>query len=130
MSDYHEPQEELSDAVRDQHRALSSLKEEIEAVDWYTQRAERCSDPQLKRVIEHNRDEEIEHACMTLEWLRRSVPAWDDALKTYLFQTGDIVALEHAAEGPGQPENPEPGKGLGVGSLRDGSAPSGKKTDS
>jgi ferritin-like protein len=123
MTDYHEPQDELSEAVRDLHRALSSLKEEIEAVDWYTQRAHRCGDPQLKRVIEHNRDEEIEHACMTLEWLRRTVPAWDAALRTYLFQTGDIVEAEEAAKQGGTgdvrvSESSEPEKGLGVGSLK------------
>jgi uncharacterized protein len=126
MSDYHEPQEELSEFVRDLHRALSSLKEEIEAVDWYTQRAARCSDPELKRVIEHNRDEEIEHACMTLEWLRRNTPAWDEALKTYLFKSGDIVALEEAETG--SDPNSDGGRGLGVGSLREGTAPKERKS--
>lgn len=130
MSDYHEPQEELDDLVRDLHRALSSLKEEIEAVDWYTQRAFRCADPVLRRVIEHNRDEEIEHAVMTLEWLRRTVPAWDEMLRTYLFTSGDIVGVEKAAEAAGgagklpgtgaRGDAPQqPGRGLGVGSLRE-----------
>lgn len=129
MSDYHEPQEELDDQVRDMHRALSSLKEEIEAVDWYTQRAFRCADPVLRRVIEHNRDEEIEHAVMTLEWLRRTVPVWDDMLRTYLFSSGDIVGVEKAAEGGGgagklpggspRADAPQPGHGLGIGSLRE-----------
>jgi uncharacterized protein len=126
MSDYHEPQDELDARVRDLHRALSSLKEEIEAVDWYTQRAAVCSDAELRRVIEHNRDEEIEHACMTLEWLRRTMPEWDDALRTYLFKTGDIVELEKVAEGKDggdandSSSNPDDthGSGLGVGSLK------------
>lgn len=127
MSEYHEPQEELDDRVRDLHRALSSLREEIEAVDWYTQRAARAADDQLRRVIEHNRDEEIEHACMTLEWLRRVVPAWDEALRTYLFKTGDIVGIEKVAEGKEAAETGAiaeagagpggTGRGLGVGSL-------------
>lgn len=127
MSDYHEPQEELDDRVRDLHRALSSLKEEIEAVDWYEQRAARCSSPELKRVIEHNRDEEIEHACMVLEWLRRNEAKWDEALRTYLFKSADIVEIEHEAEKEGALGGSAEGSstnssrsGLGVGSLRDG----------
>lgn len=123
MSQYHEPPEELEAGVRDQVRALTSLREEIEAVDWYTQRAVRCADQVLRRVLEHNRDEEIEHACMTLEWLRRTVPAWDEALRTYLFKSGDIVDIEKAAEGGEAKEtrsSPDtPASGLGVGSLRD-----------
>ena len=67
---YHEPVEELSDEVRDMHRAIVSLMEELEAVDWYNQRAAACKDPVLKKILEHNRDEEKEHAAMTLEWLR------------------------------------------------------------
>lgn len=133
MSEYHEPQQELDDRVRDLHRALSSLREEIEAIDWYTQRAARCADDQLRRVIEHNRDEEIEHACMALEWLRRTMPEWDEALRTYLFQEGDIVELEKIAEaresaaalGGGATTQsgargapPSGAGGLGIGSLR------------
>ena len=127
MTQYHEPPEELDDGVRDRVRALTSLREEIEAVDWYTQRASRCTDPVLRRVIEHNRNEEIEHACMTLEWLRRKTPAWDEALRTYLFKSGDIVELEKAAESDEAEAAPSPpvlradpaATGLGVGSLRD-----------
>jgi uncharacterized protein len=115
MTEYHEPQEELDDRVRDLHRALSSLKEEVEAVDWYNQRAARAVDADLRRVIEHNRDEEIEHACMTLEWLRRTMPEWDAALRTYLFVSGDIVAAEAS---PSAKPAPGTGRGLGVGSLR------------
>lgn len=94
MSDYHEPPEELSDEIRDAHRALTSLKEEIEAVDWYIQRAARARDDDLRRVIEHNRDEEIEHACLTLEWLRRHRPEWSEAMNTFLFKEGDLLSLE------------------------------------
>jgi len=77
------------------HRALISLKEEIEAVDWYHQRIELCSDPELKRVLQHNRDEEIEHACMTLEWLRRKMPGWETRLRDQLFKASANIE-EHA----------------------------------
>jgi ferritin-like protein len=114
MSDYHEPFEALSPEVRDIHRALNSLKEEIEAVDWYHQRVALCQDPSLRDVLAHNRDEEIEHASMALEWLRRHMPGWDDQLRTHLFKEGPI---EDAPDEEAQPG----GKGaadLGVGSLR------------
>ncbi|MFO7933972.1 MAG: ferritin-like domain-containing protein [Bacteroidales bacterium] len=94
MSDYHEPAEELSAISRDMTRALNSLKEEIEAIDWYQQRVATCSDAQLKKILEHNRDEEIEHACMALEWLRRNMNGWDDHLQQYLFTTRDITKIE------------------------------------
>lgn len=94
MSDYHEPAEELSAISRDMTRALNSLKEEIEAIDWYQQRVATCSDAQLKKILEHNRDEEIEHACMALEWLRRNMSGWDEKLKQYLFTTRDITKIE------------------------------------
>lgn len=86
MSDYHEPFEALSPEVRDAHRALTSLKEEIEAVDWYHQRVAICQDPSLRDILAHNRDEEIEHACMALEWLRRHMPGWDEELREQLFK--------------------------------------------
>jgi len=79
-----------------------SLIEELEAVDWYTQRAEACQDPQLQAVIKHNRDEEIEHASMTLEWIRRNFPKFNDSLKLYLFTSGDITAIEKEAEDEGK----------------------------
>ena len=71
---YHEPIDEISDATRDMHRAITSLMEEFEAVDWYNQRANACTDPDLKAILEHNRDEEKEHAAMVLEWIRRRDP--------------------------------------------------------
>src|SRR5688572_8459222 len=98
MTEYHEPWEALSPKVRDFHRALTSLKEEIEAVDWYNQRAELCTDAQLKQVLAHNRDEEIEHACMALEWLRRNMPGWDERLRTYLFTEAPITEVEEVSE--------------------------------
>lgn len=91
---YHEPVDQLSEKDRNFIRALNSLKEEIEAIDWYHQRVAASRDEQLAKVMAHNRDEEIEHARMTLEWLRRNMPGWDKELKTYLFSEGDITALE------------------------------------
>ena len=82
---YHEPIEELSDEVRDMHRAIVSLMEELEAVDWYNQRAAACKDPGLKKILEHNRDEEKEHAAMVLEWIRRNDKRFSKELKEYLF---------------------------------------------
>jgi ferritin-like protein len=88
---YHEPIEELSDATRDMHRAITSLMEELEAVDWYHQRADACRDPELKAILEHNRDEEKEHASMLLEWIRRCDPTFSKELKDYLFTTDPIA---------------------------------------
>jgi ferritin-like protein len=82
---YHEPIEELSAATRDMHRAIVSLMEELEAVDWYNQRAEVCKDKELKAILEHNRDEEKEHASMILEWIRRKDQSFSKELKDYLF---------------------------------------------
>jgi ferritin-like protein len=114
MSDYHEPAEALPPEARDIHRALTSLKEEVEAVDWYHQRVVLCHDSLLQGVLAHNRDEEIEHACMTLEWLRRKMPGWDEQLRTYLFKEGPIEdEASDGAEPAGRRAND-----LGVGSLR------------
>lgn len=88
---YHEPIDELSDETRDTHRALVSLMEELEAVDWYNQRADVCKDRQLKAIIEHNRDEEKEHASMLLEWIRRRDVKFSKELKDYLFTKKPIA---------------------------------------
>jgi len=95
----HEPLESLSSDTLDIHRAISSLMEEFEAVDWYQQRADACNDLQLKKVLEHNRDEEIEHAAMVLEWLRRKMPRLDKELREYLFKDGSITGHEAEAMG-------------------------------
>lgn len=87
---YHEPIEELSDETRDMHRAIVSLMEELEAVDWYQQRVDACKDEDLKRILAHNRDEEKEHAAMVLEWIRRRDPRFDSELREYLFTDTDI----------------------------------------
>lgn len=92
MSQYHEAN--LSAKVKDQTRALNSLKEEVEAIDWYNQRADVCNDPELKAILEHNRDEETEHAVMLFEWLRRNMPAFEKESADYLFTEGSLLDLE------------------------------------
>jgi len=94
MTQYQEPVEELSSQDRNYVRALNSLVEEIDAVNWYQQRVAACGDEQLRSILAHNRNEEIEHAVMTLEWLRRNMPGWDEELRKYLFSEGGITALE------------------------------------
>lgn len=91
---YHEPIEELSADTRDMHRAIVSLMEELEAVDWYNQRAEACKDRELKAILEHNRDEEKEHASMLVEWIRRKDPWFSKELKSYLFSKKSIAHTE------------------------------------
>jgi ferritin-like protein len=82
---YHEPVSELTNETRDMHRAIVSLMEELEAVDWYNQRVDACKDADLKAILAHNRDEEKEHAAMVLEWIRRKDPTFSKELKDYLF---------------------------------------------
>jgi hypothetical protein len=82
---YHEPISELGDETRDMHRAIVSLMEELEAVDWYNQRVDACKDPELRAILKHNRDEEKEHASMVLEWIRRRDPVFDEHLGEFLF---------------------------------------------
>lgn len=90
---YHEALEDLSAETRDMHRAIVSLMEELEAVDWYNQRVDACKDEELKAILAHNRDEEKEHAAMVLEWIRRRDPKFDHELKDYLF-TDKTIAHE------------------------------------
>ena len=92
---YHEPVEKLTAETMDMHRAIVSLMEELEAVDWYNQRVDACTDAELKRILAHNRDEEKEHAAMVLEWIRRHDPAFDHELKDTLFGDGPIAG-QHA----------------------------------
>jgi hypothetical protein len=88
---YHEPIAEMTDATRDMHRALVSLMEELEAVDWYHQRVDAARDPELKAILAHNRDEEKEHAAMLLEWIRRTDLTFSKELKDYLFTDKPIA---------------------------------------
>lgn len=118
--DLHERREDLSPATIDRHRATVSLLEELEAVDWYDQRAEAAGDAELKEILLHNRDEEMEHAAMVLEWLRRRNPVVDEQLRTYLFTSGPILGVEQgAADGGEEGGESQPKDGsLGIGSLR------------
>ena len=88
---FHEQITDLSDDTRDMHRAIQSLMEELEAVDWYNQRVDACKDPELKAILAHNRDEEKEHAAMTLEWIRRNDPSFEKELRDYLFTDKTIA---------------------------------------
>jgi len=119
---YHEPIELLSEETKNTHRAIVSLKEELEAIDWYQQRAEACSNEELRAVLIHNKNEEVEHAMMTLEWLRRNVPIFDEHIDTYLKTSGPILEVEQqAAHGGGSPASggsSTPSPSLGIGSLR------------
>jgi ferritin-like protein len=88
---FHEAADELSDETKDMHRAIVSLMEELEAVDWYNQRVDACKDENLKAILAHNRDEEKEHAAMVLEWIRRCDPTFSKELKDYLFTENPIA---------------------------------------
>jgi len=88
---YHEPIDDLSDDTRDMHRAITSLMEELEAIDWYNQRVDACKDTDLAAILAHNRDEEKEHAAMLLEWIRRRDSMFDTELKDFLFTDKPIA---------------------------------------
>ena len=116
----HEDAGKLGPEVIDQHRAIVSLMEELEAVDWYNQRAKATGNRDLRAILEHNRDEEKEHAAMALEWLRRSDPKFAQHLKTFLFTDGPITEIEaDMVKGDdGATESVSPDGSLGIGSLR------------
>ena len=118
----HEDADKLGPEVIDQHRAIVSLMEELEAVDWYNQRAKATSNPDLRAILEHNRDEEKEHASMVLEWLRRSDPKLMQHLKTFLFTEGPITEIEAEMVQAGASGESSDGMSsdgsLGIGSLR------------
>ena len=97
-AEWHESYEQMSEETLNFSRAVKSVQEELEAVDWYNQRAEVTKDKQLRRILEHNRDEEIEHAMMALEYLRRISPVFNKHMRTYLFTEGDILEIEERAE--------------------------------
>jgi ferritin-like protein len=88
---YHETASDLSDETRDMHRAIVSLMEELEAIDWYNQRVDACKDPALKAILKHNRDEEKEHAAMVMEWIRRKDAIFSNEMKDYLFTDKSIA---------------------------------------
>jgi uncharacterized protein len=111
----HEAADLLDEATIDRHRALTSLIEEFEAIDWYDQRVHATRNPELASILAHNRDDEKEHAAMTLEWIRRQDPALDAQLRLYLFTSGPIVSVED--EG-GEAADPSGSGDLGIGGLR------------
>ena len=119
-AEFHEAEERLRPETMDYHRAIVSLMEELEAVDWYNQRIDASEDADLRGILAHNRDEEKEHAAMALEWLRRRDPELDRFLRQYLFTEGSITAIEeevteeHGAAANGAAAN---GASLGIGSL-------------
>jgi ferritin-like protein len=124
----HEDPAKLGPDTIDRHRAISSLMEELEAVDWYDQRVKATSNEELRAILAHNRDEEKEHAAMVLEWLRRQDPVLDEHLRTFLFSERSIVGEEAAMTGGGNgggggeaaaPAQAKGGDGsLGIGSLK------------
>jgi len=129
----HAPRERLSRDTLTQHHAIVSVMEELEAVDWYRQRADDCEDPALREILLHNMREEMEHACMVLEWMRRSNADWADYMKTYLFTEGDITELEEedtgkagdgnggdADSGDDAPAAGRPGGRFTIGAIDDG----------
>jgi ferritin-like protein len=121
---FHEPLDKLSAKTQDMHRALVSLQEELEAVDWYQQRADACGDDDLKAILLHNMHEEIEHASMLLEWLRRNHPGFGHHLRTYLFTSQTIVDIEEEdTDGKEERQTMPPvskphGPGLTVGAMK------------
>ena len=113
----HENEQSLKPETIDRHRAIVSIMEELEAIDWYDQRVDAATDAELKGLLAHNRDEEKEHASMVLEWLRRRDPKLDEHLRTYLFTEGSLLEIEEAAEGKNASESSGDGS-LRIGSLR------------
>lgn len=125
----HEDPNVLSDETKDMHRAIVSLMEELEAVDWYGQRAEACTDDELRAVLVHNKNEEIEHAMMNLEWIRRRSPKFAENVATYLGTQGPITAVEASTKDGGgggedggakehAPSGGASSGSLGIGSLK------------
>lgn len=121
---YHEPYELLSEETKNMHRAIVTVMEELEAIDWYQQRAEGCSDQDLKEILLHNKNEEVEHALMTLEWIRRRSPVFSDQARMYLFSQGPVTELEEVVMGRGSEGGGAESRGsdgsLGIGSLKGG----------
>jgi ferritin-like protein len=116
---FHESEEHLSAATRDMHRAIVSLMEELEAVDWYQQRVDATEDVELREILAHNRDEEKEHAAMVLEWIRRRDKAFETKLREYLFSEGSIIGREAALERAAATNGTRAGAAT-VGALRGG----------
>lgn len=129
----HESADQLRPETIDHHRAVASLMEELEAVDWYDQRIDAAQDPELRELLAHNRDEEKEHAAMVLEWLRRRDPKLDEHLRTYLFTDKRLldieVAAEHGGGDAGAGQSSAGDGSLGIGSLRASDLRAGDKSN-
>jgi uncharacterized protein len=119
---FHEAESRLSPRTRDMHRAIVSLQEELEAIDWYGQRVDATEDDELRAILRHNREEEVEHAAMVLEWLRRHDADFAAKLKIYLFTEGSITEREDAAEAGERGAGNGKGRStpITIGSLRGG----------
>ena len=120
---YHESEDKLRPETLDNHRAFTSMQEELEAADWYDQRVDAATDDDLKQILAHNRDEEKEHFAMLLEWYRRRDATMDAHLKEYLFTSGSLIAREQAStggSGEGADAGGSGGGSLGIGSLKGG----------
>ena len=121
----HAPRERLSQETLNLHFAIVSLMEELDAIDWYRQRADDAEDETLKQLLLHNMREEMEHASMLLEWIRRRDGDFERFLKTYLFTEGSILQEEKAATAEGIGKRGVEGSrsggdaGFTIGSLRD-----------
>lgn len=115
---YSEPYDALDEKTRDISRAITSLREELEAIDWYNQRVHTSTDQALKDIMAHNRDEEIEHAVMTFEWLRRNMDGFDEDMRTYLFTEGSLLDVEEEATGVSGSPKSAPTSGIGIGNLK------------
>jgi ferritin-like protein len=120
---FHESTDKLKVETMDRHRAIVSIMEELEAIDWYDQRIDAADDRELAAILAHNRDEEKEHATMTLEWLRRRDAKFDEVLRTYLFSEKPVLEIEKAADAAesGKADTGDDGS-LGIGSLKAGGA--------
>ena len=118
---FHESEERLAPRTRDMHRAIVSLMEELEAIDWYQQRMDATEDGDLRDILRHNRDEEKEHASMLLEWIRRRDDGFSGALKTYLFTEASITEIEDVVEKGNGQGGAQSGTPTSIGSLRGGS---------
>jgi ferritin-like protein len=115
---FHEDPEVLKTETKDRHRAIVSLMEELEAVDWYDQRVDAATDDELRAILAHNRDEEKEHAAMTLEWLRRHDAGWQEQLRNYLFTDKPILEVEEAIDAAEHGDEASADGSLGIGSLK------------
>jgi uncharacterized protein len=119
---YHESEDKLRPETMDNHRAITSMQEELEAADWYDQRVDAAMDPDLKEILAHNRDEEKEHFAMLLEWYRRRDATMEAHLKEYLFTSGSLIAREQAGTTGRVGADATDDGTLGIGSLRGGQA--------